>query len=526
MISTVPAGDLPGLAGNRLYLDYIAGAGEAAAFYSHGPLDFAAALAARRRHSYPRREVGRLLGRYNAGLGAGAPAMANIEALADEGTFCVISGNQAGFLGGPVYTAYKIITTIRLAEALQARLGVRVVPVYWVASEDHDFHEINHAYFLKSDGEVGRVRFNWASQGNPVADLPVAVGCRRAYEAYFEQLAGAPHAAQTRALFAPAEPEDYCTWQARLWSRLFADRGLVLVEPRAIRAAGGAFMRFALEQVDEIDERLRLVRQRLAGAGYEATLTSERAGCLYTIDGSGRRVRVQDPRAHLDAAVAHPGRYSTDAALRPLFADSLLPVLADVLGAGELAYQGMLAPLYELFSLPQPVLFPRKHYTVVGEAEACLLERYGISAEEVIRGHLDLDATFRGRIPPADLEAFEQVRLGLEQALAPLRPHVEAIDPSLGNTWQGALTGSLRAVAKLERRAMKAKMSRMRYSKQELQRLRNLLLPRGRLQERVFPLPHFLSRHGPSFIERLFSAGRLEDFSHHILTLEGGDAGR
>lgn len=511
------------MAGNRLYLDYIAGVSTASAFYTHSPMDFAVALASRRSYPYPRREVSRLLASYNANLGAHTHAMASIEALLDTDTFCVIAGNQVGFLGGPVYTAYKIITTIRLAARLQAELGVRCVPMFWLASEDHDFNEINHIYLLKSDGEVGQIKFSWDKEGNPVSDLPLSEDVRRAYQEYFGSLLPDSYLPQVEPLFTPRLSESYCTWHARLWSQLFSRHGLVLVEPWVIRPLGGGFLRFALEHTGEIGRRLADIAQRLAAAGYSPALTSERAGYMYTFDLSGRRVRVEEPQEHLTEAEAHPERYSTDAVLRPLFVDAILPVVADVLGAGEIAYQAMLKPLHELFAVPQPLLFPRKHYTVVAKAEADLIARYGTSVADILCGRFDLDAAFRNLMPADELALFVSVRHHVEEALTPLRPYVESVDPGLGQTWAGTLANAVRGLDKLEERTLKARLSQLGLSKQHLQALRNALLPRGRLQERVLPLPHFLARYGLGFLKAFFSAGHLEDFSHHILTLEEGD---
>jgi len=137
---------------NKLYLDYIAGAASTVSLFSHSPEQFAQALAQRRAVDYPRAAISDLLREYNAGIGASSATLADIASLSDRSTFCVISGQQAGFLGGPVYTTYKIVTTIRLAASLEERLGVKVVPMFWLADEDHDFTEIIHAYVAKGYG--------------------------------------------------------------------------------------------------------------------------------------------------------------------------------------------------------------------------------------------------------------------------------------------------------------------------------------------------------------------------------------
>ena len=520
-VSTVPERDLPAVADNCLYLDYIAGEGQAASFYAHGPLDFAAVLAERRAYSFPRQEVVPLLAEYNASLGAGAKCLHNVEALRDPTTFCVIGGQQVGFLGGPVYTAYKIMNVIRLAQRLQDELGVRVVPLLWLASEDHDFYEINFLHYVKGDGEIGRVSFSWDKVGHPIARLEVHEGVQRAFAEYFDCLTPGPHRESVRTLFAPRGGESYSTWHTRLWCDLFSQHGLVLVEPWVLRPAAGDFFRFALEHSQEIDARLEDVSRRLLEAGYQPLLTAGQAGHLFALDDQGRRLRVGNPGGcWSQVAECCPERLSTDAALRPLLADAMLPVLGDVLGAGEIAYQAMLKPLHELFGVPQPVLFPRKHYTVVGPHEAKLLRRYCITAEEVLTGRLRPAEAWQRIVTRSEAEPFAAARAAVREALSPLKPQVERVDPSLGRTWVGALTQCLRALDKLEERTERARLSQLGYARRHLRALTNLLLPKGRLQERMLPLPHFLSRHGMGFLDSVFPAGDLYDFSHCILMLE------
>jgi uncharacterized protein YllA (UPF0747 family) len=290
-----------------------------------------------------------------------------------------------------------------------------------------------------------------------------------------------------------------------------------------VRAAVPEIFVAALEHVDEIQSRLDSVAQRLTAAGYVPALTAEQAGYLYTFDEQGQRVRVQNPSACAASAARDPDRYSTDAALRPLFADAALPVVASVLGPGETAYQAMLKPLYDLFSLVQPLLFPRKSYTIVAGQEVERLASYKTDVRAVLSQELDLDATLGCLVPDSERELFRAAHREVEDALSPLRAYLEGVDPSLTRTWAQTVAASQRSLDKLEQRAFKARMGQLGFSKRDLRGVQNALLPRGRLQERVFPLAHLLNRHGPGFIDSMFSAGALEDFGHHILTMEGGD---
>jgi bacillithiol biosynthesis cysteine-adding enzyme BshC len=519
-ITTLDPTVLPAATGSKLYADYTVGREKALAFYSCHPLDFDGALACRQEYDYPRQAVGRRLAAYNVSLGADGRALSHVEALTRPDTFCVVTGQQAGLMGGPAYTAYKIITTIRLADHLSTSWGRCVVPVFWLASEDHDFDEINHTYLIKGDGEIGRVRFAWRQQGRPISDLEVTDEVRRAFAEYWRLAAPGPFSAHCRERFSYRAGEGFCGWQARVWSELFSSRGLIVVEPQVVRAAVPGFFVSALEWTTQIQSRLREVTRQLDAAGYAAALTSEGAGSLYTFDTDGRRVRVREPLAHVRDAAENPARYSTDAALRPLLADAVLPVVASVLGPGETAYQGMLKPLYELYGLPQPLLYPRHSYTVVSQREAERITAYRASVAEVLAGQVDSAAALTHLLPAKELELFLSAESAIESALSPLRDYVQGVDPSLARTWEQTVRRAADSVAKLEQRTTKARMGQLGFTKLELRRLQNALLPRERLQERVLPFTHFYSSYGPELVDLIYSAGELGDFRHHVLQVE------
>ena len=508
---------------NNLYLDYVAGVVSATLLFTHSPGQFAEALAQRRTVDYPRATISNLLKEYNASIGASPASLANIDSLKDRSTFCIIGGQQAGFLGGPVYTAYKIVTVIRLAALLEERLGAKVVPVFWLADEDHDFTEINHAYVAKDDGEVGKVSFDWEGRGRQIADLPISDGVRTAHESYLEALPASPYNAQIEEIFAPRPGEDYTTWHARLIAQIFSRWGLIIVTPTILRVPGRAFLRTALKQSTAISTALEEAATTVSAAGYSPALSPEQVGGLYTIADSGKRVRVIDSLAHLAAVEDQPERYSPDVALRPLFADALLPVIASVLGPSEIAYHSMLKPLYHLFSLPQPIAFPRESFTVITRAEADLIKRSKTSVSAILAGKSPSTEAKHALVPSELKKGFADARDAITEDFAPLSSLVETLDPSLVSSWKGTRAAAFRALDRLEKRTLRANLAKHGLSLGALQRLRNSILPRGRLQERVFPLPHFINRHGATFVERLVSLAELDNTHHRVVTWEDDD---
>jgi bacillithiol synthase len=523
MLESIDWRDLPLMSGNRLFLDYVESDPRALSFYTHAPTAFAGALAARRTFSYPRAAVGDLLERYNRPLGASEHTLANIRALGEPDGYCVVGGQQAGFLGGPAYVAFKIACTIQLARRLAIELGAKVIPVFWLASEDHDFGEINHTHYVQADGEIGRVSFDWREKGRPIADMPLGAEVHTALEAYWSSLQPGPYSDAVRAATTPRH-DRYCDWIASMWLQLYADDGLVVVEPNTIRPVAGDLFGSMLRQQEPIHERMQAIAQDLESAGYTPLLSPDSAGVMYTFGSNGQRVRVQDAAAAAAEAEAHPERFSTDAALRPLFADSVLPVLASTLGAGELAYQGMLKPLYELFGIPQPICLPRKSYTLVSGQQRERLDAYGLTPRDVLTAEVEIDQVMRRLMPAEDISRFGDARAGVAQALEPLKAYIEALDPNMSRSWEQALNTALRNIDKLEERAVNVTLSRSGFARREVQALRNVLLPRGRMQERVFPITHFMQQYGPTLLSRMTEMGDVARFSHDIVTVEAEDA--
>jgi len=334
---------------SRFFLDYIGGEQSALRAFEYAPNALTAAAEARRSFRFPREELAARLRDYNAKLTNSSLVHASIEALADPTTLCVIGGQQAGFLGGPLFTVYKVVSVLRAAAWLSDRLKARTVPIFWLASEDHDFTEINRARFLNASGDLQTISFEWEGRGRPIEHLPITSQVRTAMDdalALFSE-----NRTTARDLFLPDASDDYAAWHARIWSRLFADSGLVLVEPRTVRAMAGPFFSRALAAAEEITSSLSERVAELRQAGYAAPIDPERAGGLFTFAEGGRRVRIDVPSDHVDLAAGSPEAYSPDALLRPLLVDSLFPTAVNVLGPSEIAYHSLLRPLYRLLGI-------------------------------------------------------------------------------------------------------------------------------------------------------------------------------
>ena len=273
--------------------------------------------------------------------------------------------------------------------------------------------------------------------------------------------------------------------------RLFSGTGLVLIEPALLRPACGDLFERALGERSAVANTLNKVAHDLRGAGYQTPLDPAIAGTPFHVGPDGTRLRVSDTGTLMSRGRVDPNSLSADAALRPIFADALLPNLAHIVGAGELSYHAMLKPLYELFEVAQPAVLPRRSLTFVTEEEAEMLDRYAVTAGEAITGGLHPSVATDRLIGDGEGAEFKRVESQIRTAFQPLADTVRIVDPGLFLTWQRSRDHALRSLARLRECTGRAALARRGYSRSALHRLLNQIRPRGRPQERVFPVPHF-----------------------------------
>ena len=505
--------DLPTMRGNNFYLDYLSGENSARDFITHGPMDFAEAIKARGEFTYPRRAVSGLLSNYNNSLGAGKLALDNCKLIEHDNTYCVITGQQVGFMGGPLYSLYKIITAIRLAEHLQENYEGNFIPVFWGATEDHDFHEINHVHHIKNDGELGKISFKWNEIGKPVSDLELNQSITEAYNEYLDLIK--PGDGNVDDVFVHGAHTNYADWKMSIWSKMFSGRGLVVVTPELLRGEATSFFQQAHKSHAAIRTLLDDTGEALLENGYSASLAAPEYGSLYTFN-DGYRIRVAEHDVSSAEIEADPNKFSTDAALRPLLADMLLPTCASVLGPGEVSYQAMLKPVYQLFNIPQPVLFPRLSYTVVEANDHRVLDKYHTDIFHAVSGY-PVQSLFEQIIP--DVLNHSDTVLSIEPLVLPAGLSPKGII-HLRNEHRIKYEIALKKESKKHAFYIKKAMKEKGFTKGEVQRLRNRLFPKNGMQERMLPMTHFLAIYGKGFIVSFFENGQLFDFCHNILYLE------
>ncbi len=539
-IERVPFDSVPSF--SPLFRDYCTGAAALASFFEG---DFRSeadrVAAADRAAAYPRdREaLADILLQQNERWGADERVRANINKLRAAESVAVVTGQQVGILGGPIYTALKTITTLQLAKQLSEETGRAVVPVFWLEGEDHDFEEIA-SILIQQDADLTTLLYapdeaQTEPNGGPVGPRKLTA----AIEPVIERLAAAlrptefKEAVMARVRDAYAPGTTLMDAFARLMRSFFPDTGLVFIDPtdpRLKSLAAPLFSR-AVTGAAEAESELRSTSEPLAAA-YHAQI-SVRPVNLFYIDGARTPVGREGDRLTLsgfDEALSEgelkslverrPERFGPNVALRPIVQDTLLPTAAYIAGPGEVAYFAQLRPLYAWAGVPMPIIYPRASATIVEGRIANLLERYKLDLAALSE---DPDALFQRLVladAGADLDAqFSHAAKHLDEAVNRVLAFVESVDKSLLPSAEASRTGLHKEWERLRGKVLKAEKRQHDDMRGHIEKVQASLMPGGKLQERALSILPLLTKYGPDLLLRLSGTLSTETTQHQIVHL-------
>jgi bacillithiol biosynthesis cysteine-adding enzyme BshC len=524
---------LRGPVGRTFSSSYLAGAPGSLGFLTRDFRDPAARLAATRAAATRRTPPALLevLAAQQARLPPSAARDANLAALAGGGTAIVATGQQVGLFTGPLYSFYKAASAIAAARALEAESGVRVVPLFWLQTEDHDFAEIAVCHVASDDGAP----LTLALAPEAASEARVSLAHRRLgaeIETLVEALAAAlgPSAAAeevialVKAHYVPGRaPGDAF---AGVLATIFADEGLLILDPRVgpVATLAAPLYRRALDDTDAIEACLRARGAALAAAGLDEQVPI-RAGCsllfLHQREPAGPRFRLRRGDARWSLAGAgdtiedgelhgvldhDPLRLSTSALLRPIVQDALLPTAAYVGGPAEVSYFAQLDPVYEIFGLAPPLVLPRARFRVVDARTRRRLDQLGLSADDASRPRAELlERLGAGSASPGP--APDALRRDIATRVTPAVDEITraalVADARLDRAATRTRAGVERALARFVERYARGRHERDEVVTARLDHVQRALAPEGVPQERFYGWPWIAARVGAATLKRL-----------------------
>jgi bacillithiol biosynthesis cysteine-adding enzyme BshC len=488
----------------------------------------------------PREELAAVLREQNKTYGCGPQTLGNIELLERERACAVVTGQQAGLFSGPLYTIYKALTAIKLAERLSRNGPGKCVPVFWLASDDHDLAEIDHIALLDKDNRPQEIRCGMPS-GEPKIPAsalvlpPEIADCLR-------RLADLTPVSEFKADIMAALSEAYRPGRgwveafARWMTRLFRSYGLIFIDasdPRLKELGGDVFCREIAEESAANPPALA-ASQRLRDAGYEAQVHLHEGvlNIFYaererrSLRWDGRAFEIKDPRETrskadlLALAKEKPFLFSPNVLLRPVYQDTLLPTVAYVGGPGEIAYFAQMKGVYEKFGLPMPVIYPRKSLTVVESKIGRVLAKYHLDVPDLWGGAEGIIRSLgEGGVPEPLGRALSLAASHVEQDFGPIIRDVAAFEPTLKESAQQSRGKMVQQLRFLEKKMVQAAKKQNDIAVGQIRKAGDHLYPNGRLQERALNIVPFLFKYGYVFVDKLGEAIDLDAHDHRVLTL-------
>jgi bacillithiol biosynthesis cysteine-adding enzyme BshC len=528
---------LPGM--SRLAADYLGHSPHALAFFADDysrseawPLQAGRVL--RTEHANRSRLV-EILRRQNRQLEAGPVTAASLDALASDDALVIVTGQQAGLFGGPLYTLYKALTTCKLARYWSGRLKKPVVPVFYLVSEDHDFAEVQGAGYLDTHHQYKKAVYapSGLRERMPVGEILLDPGIDATMRELTEEIPDGDYKSGIVEMLAAGYSSGFSFAEAfsRWYARLLKERGMIFLDPSdpELKRLAAPLFRQELEQKITV-QRMQEVNGRLQEAGYHLQLPVHplRPALFLLRDGrhaleettGGYRNLHTGEVLNLPELVALPEQLSPKAALRPLFQDYLLPTLAYVGGPGEIAYWGQLGGIYESFGLPMPLVIPRAGFTLVEGKSRRTLERFDIDVARLLQQPGEALARLREGLLPAHLSAgFARQKQSVVKSWPDLEGQIIALDPTLQTPAEKTLQQILHALTQLEQKVERAAELRQATVHAQLGALLEALLPGGVLQERQLNAVPFLCRHGLELIELLYQTIDETEPGHVVLAV-------
>jgi len=514
----------------RLFDDYLHHFDRVKQFYARPPLSQDWWADEIKKINYPaerRQAVAAILERQNREFGAGEKTLANIERLR-QGAAAVVTGQQVGLFGGPTFCILKALTAVLMAEKAGA------VPMFWLATEDHDLDEINTVNLAAGD-HLQKFTVNVPHrEGAPVGTI-----------AFTDEITAATQ--QVEALFGKSEiselltesyrkGETFGTAFARFYTKVFSDMGVVFLNPldKELHRIANPVFRTALEKSEEINQALMTRNHKLEAAGYHAQVkvTPSHTLCFYFEDGARTPVRHQDGEFFigerklaaaelLNEAERCPEKFSANVLLRPLMQDYLLPTLCYIGGPAEVAYFAQIEVVYRNLAGRVTPVVPRIFATLIEPRIAKLMDRYQLSLPDLFNTPEKTRELVASRaLPDSILESFDLAAEHVEKALALIQGPLEKLDKTLIDAAENAGSKMRYQLQGIRDKAARAEARKNTEVLRHADELITALYPNKELQEREIGAAYFLLKYGKSVLDQINAAVRTGCGEHQVIRIQ------
>ncbi len=528
-----------------LFNDYLNSFDKIAEFFSWDPrYDVRTCIEARLQNYRNRDKVVEILKRQQMKWEASTATLENLEKLSRPDTLAVVTGQQAGLYGGPLYTVYKILTVVKKSALLsKTNPDYSFVPLFWLEAGDSDYREVNHFQVLDTENQLVRLEL-------PARPDDHHSVYRRSVPAEIKDIQQ-----QLEKIFVSNDfrddvlnrlkniyqaGENFAEAFARWVHAFLGEFGIIVINPTdpAFGHLSKPLFSRALQEWKEIRDRLDTVNDQLIKKGFHTQiLLDEQQTTLFFEDDQGSRARVdgegesfivKSPDALLkfgrhellDVLEKSPQRFTPNVALRPVLQDWLLPTAIYIGGPSEISYAAQLKPLYDFLGVVEPVFQPRIRLSLVEKKIQKAVEKLQLDYEDIFReGENLIQKHVRKRSDRMLVSTFEEAEKQLKESMEKIGSQLQQLDPTLQGSVDKTANHLKETVLKLREKADEAMQRKMQADISQFEKVLSNLLPQGKFQERVLNLIQYQVKYGPHFIRELYNSLDMEQNQHQMVFL-------
>ncbi|MCA1625396.1 MAG: bacillithiol biosynthesis cysteine-adding enzyme BshC [Acidobacteria bacterium] len=482
------------------------------------------------------------LEKMNRSCGASEKTLENIKLLRQSDCVAVVSGQQAGLFTGPLYTIYKALSAVKLTECLRGR-GIKAVPVFWIATEDHDFAEVSKAYVLGQKGELVQLKNEpqRCYENLPVGYVALDDSIKKTIEELFAQLPQTEFTDELRALIEKSWKVgvDYGDAFAKLLTEILGKYGLIMLCPlnENLKKLAAPLYVEAVKKSKEIVEALQTRGKELEKNGFHAQVfvagdyfplfwqakNRTRHALKQTKNG---KYKVKDIEREFtldelaELAAQQPQRFSPSVVLRSVVQDYLLPTVTYFGGAAEIAYFAQSAEVYRILNRPQTLILHRASFTLVEPKHAKTLDKYDLKLKELLAGIENILPQIVEKYLNREMaDIFIEVEEKINTQLNRLDRNLAQFDPTLAKNLANRRRKILYHIGNLRTKFQHAQIQKDAVVRRRIETAFASLLPQKNLQERSLNIITFLNLYGLNLIDWIYDAIDLDDKGHRLIYL-------
>ena len=465
----------------------------------------------------------------------------NIELLKSEKTLAVVTGQQLGIFGGPLYTFYKIITAIKLCKHLKEQHDeYQFVPIFWMEGDDHDLDEIRSMKVIADNNEIITLTYD---DGLPPEENRGSVGnlifndnLNHTLDELKNTLRDTEYKQELLELIGKYYKEGVTIKKAfrDLLFDVFDENGLIIFDPtdyevkkllspifkkeiEDFRDHTSSVVERSAELEESFHTQVKVKPINLFMLEETERLLIEPVEEEYRLKGKRKKITKEEM---LNIVETEPERFSPNVLLRPVCQDYLLPTAMYVGGPGEISYFAQVSPLYEFFDIMQPIVYPRSSVTIVEKNIQDILKKYSLSYEDVFAEAGNLENKVITALSEINLESvFEKYLDAITPPIKDVKDNLTKIDKTLEDTVDKTMQRIEQAVNQLKGKAEGAEKRRFEAAIRQLQKTKSALFPEDNLQEREINFIHFANKYGLDILKWIFSELTINKFEHQILEL-------